>query len=259
MKRLLEYRLIGITLIIISVFSVPLWLNTYDKGTEIEIVFKAQDKQTNPYQEEYEKMLYPTVRITSSSGTGSGVVIDVTKVTTVIPPCGITIVTGCYILTAAHVVDNQSEVKVELYNSTVITASVIITDTAKDLALLKLSNIQHLISNIYSAHLAPKDYTPYLFTPVWTVGCSLGLKPRPSFGHLCALGDSVADNWEVSSPVLPGNSGGPVFDARTYEVIGIAVWVKVYDGQLITTMAGVVPINQIYEFLNHKDTKDTKN
>ncbi|MFH1230526.1 MAG: serine protease [Planctomycetota bacterium] len=215
-----------------------------EKG--IEIVFKAQDKQINPYQEEYEKMLYPTVRITSSSGTGSGVVISYKlKVTSYeLKPETCNLQPETFILTAAHVVDNQSVVNIELYNSTIITGTVIITDTAKDLALLRA-----LCASVAKAKLAPKDYTPYLFTPVWTVGCSLGLKPRPSFGHLCALCDSVADNWEVSSPVLPGNSGGPVYDARTYEVIGIAVWVKTYQGQLVTTMAGVVPINQIYEFL----------
>jgi len=89
----------------------------------------------------------------------------------------------------------------------------------------------------------PKDYKPYIFTPVYTIGCSLGLNPRPSQGIISVIG---TDNWEVTSPILPGNSGGPVYDAKTYQVIGIAVWVKVYDRQLVTTMAGIVPINEIY-------------
>jgi S1-C subfamily serine protease len=118
--------------------------------------------------------------------------------------------------------------------------------------------------------LAPRDYTPFIFTPVWTVGCSLGLKPRPSFGHLCALcpsreagsSDLCGDSkyWEVSAPILPGNSGGPVYDANTHEVIGIAVWVHTYYGQLITTMAGIVPIQTIYEFIDeYERTKEQKN
>ncbi|MFH1231985.1 MAG: serine protease [Planctomycetota bacterium] len=243
--RLVVYGLIGIAIIFAT--ETP---STQRNG--IEIVFKAQDKQINPYQEEYEKLLYPTVRISSPAGTGSGVVISHrdTEVTE----------TDIYVLTAAHVVENESKVQVEFFYQAItkIEATVIITDTAKDLALIRvICGIHDIrVKDIYSATLAPKDYTPYLFTPVWTVGCSLGLKPRPSFGHLCALCDSVADNWEVSSPVLPGNSGGPVYDARTYEVIGIAVWVHTYQGQLITTMAGVVPINEIYEFLtSHQDTK----
>ncbi|MFA5795453.1 MAG: trypsin-like serine protease, partial [Candidatus Brocadiia bacterium] len=57
------------------------------------------------------------------------------------------------------------------------------------------------------------------------------------------------DYWEISAPILPGNSGGPVFDARTYEVVGISVWVHTCKEQLVTTMAGIVPIQKIYDFL----------
>ncbi|MFH1231014.1 MAG: serine protease [Planctomycetota bacterium] len=212
-----------------------------EKG--IEIVFKAQDKQINPYQEEYEKMLYSTVRISSSSGVGSGVVISVERRAISVEQIAI--------LTACHVVDDQSVVNVELYDSTIITGTVVITDTVKDLALLSIeypasTGLNALRPTLYAACLAPKDYTPYIFTPIYTVGCSLGLSPRPSNGIITVVDK---DHWEVSSPVLPGNSGGPVYDKYTYQVIGIAVWVKVYDGQLITTMAGIVPINEIYKFL----------
>ena len=147
--------------------------------------------------------------------------------------------------------EKESTVSVEIFYplTTEIEAIVVITDTNRDLALLRTQ-----CDSVAKASLAPQNYIPYLFSPVWVVGCSLGLKPRPSFGHLSALCDSVA-NWEITAPVLPGNSGGPVYDARTYEVIGIAVWVKVCQGQLVTTMAGIVPINQIYEFLNHRCTQ----
>jgi hypothetical protein len=252
-------RIILLVLISLIIIALPNPAGEPDKETVI-VLAKAS---YTPYQDEYEKMLYPTVRISTPSGVGSGVVIDVTKVTKV---------TGCYIITAAHVVDNQSVVNIELYNSTVITGTVVITDTNRDLALLHTPYPLLLEGNkiksplaerqrspapsgerggvagvCYSAHLAPKDYKAYLFAPVWAVGCSLGLPPRPSYGHLCAF---AVDNWEISAPVLPGNSGGPVYDAHTYEVIGIAVWVKVYQWQLVTTMAGIVPINEIYEFLD---------
>ncbi|MEW6026818.1 MAG: serine protease [Planctomycetota bacterium] len=216
---------------------------------QIEIVKAPNKEPHNPYQEEYEQMLYPVVRIISSSGTGSGVIINVER--------GAKSVERIEILTAAHVVGDENIVNIEFYDSTVITATIVITDTAKDLAFLH--STLHAISapkgrdlasggrsTFYTAHLAPESYTPYLFTPVWAVGCSLGLKSRPSQGIISVI---EADHWEMTAPILPGNSGGPVYDARTYEVIGIAVWVKVYQGQLVTTMAGVVPVNQVYEFL----------
>jgi len=261
------HRLIGYLVIVIILFFATETQRT--QREDVEIVFQPQITQINPYQDEYEKMLYPTVRISTPSGTGSGVIISHRDTEKYI-----------YILSASHVVGNENKVTIELFypKNIKIDADVVITDTTKDLVLLRITNPPQSPfdkggrkGGFYNATLAPKDYTPYLFSPVWAVGCSLGLKPRPSFGHITAINEQLAINnaqfslltaqcpfWEISSPILPGNSGGPVYDARTFEVIGIAVWVKVYQYQLVTTMAGVVPIQTIYEFLNHKDTKNTK-
>jgi len=198
-------------------------------------------ERDNPFRREYEKMLYPTVRITAGFSTGSGVIFhhrDAEDAENTI-----------YILTACHVVRNESTVKVEIYDYLVAEirdASVVMTDTVKDLALLRVL----CVSAVKPARLAPRDYKPYIFTPVWVVGCSLGFPPRPCSGHLSALCVSaVNNNWEISAPILPGNSGGPVYDARTYQVIGIAVWVHTYNNQLITTMGGIVPISEVHKFL----------
>ena len=78
------------------------------------------------------------------------------------------------------------------------------------------------------------------------MGCSLGLAPRPSSGLISAFSGS---RYEISAPILPGNSGGGVFLKATRELIGIVVWVRVYHGQLVTTAAGVVPLQEIYSFL----------
>ena len=225
--------------------------------TEIEIVIvRAPEKNRNPYQTEYEQMLYPTVRINSPSGTGSGVIIATTDAHRY---------TQISIISAAHVVSDLNTVNIELYDSTILTGTVIITDTIKDIVLIKAEINTDSKTKIYTAKLADKDYIPYLFSPVWAVGCSLGLDPRPSSGHITAIN---SNSWEISAPILPGNSGGPVYaksqrssparslrcsddfgDAYEYEVIGIAVWVKVCQGQLVTTMAGIVPIQEIHNFL----------
>ncbi len=231
-SRLTQMALMTLAIILGMGFSAQ--YAGYQEDTLVEIIKASSKEPRNPYQEEYEKLLYPTVRISSPNGVGSGVIISHTQT---------------YILTAAHVVEDQSVVDIELYDASVITGTVVITDTDKDLAIIRVIRVK----DIYSARLAPESYTAYLFTPIYTVGCSLGLLPRPSQGIISVVENDLPagrhGHWEISAPILPGNSGGPVFDARTYEVIGIAVWVKTYQGQLVTTMAGVVPINQIYEFL----------
>jgi len=221
-------------------FAISLWVVAI--GLWMPIV---TPQNTNPYQELYEEVLAPVVKIRANGATGSGVVI----------PCPKRTGTSLYILTAAHVVGDESTVQVYIYNykydSPVVTiesATVVITDTIKDLALLRIPDGQGLpmVATIYSARLAPRDYTPYLFTEVYAVGCSLGFNPRPSEGIVSAVSNT---EWEISAPILPGNSGGGVFLKSTHELIGIAVWVRVYHGQLVTTMAGIVPINQIHNFL----------
>lgn len=239
MKNLVVIIGTGIVLFIACVLVLmPLELG--EVQTTVSII-KPLPADYNPYQRLYDKMLYPTVRINTKDGIGSGVIISATDSTD-------------WILTAAHVVGKESEVRIEIFNQkenlSDLCAFVVMTDTNKDLALLcALCPSREAGSSdsvVKTAKLASKNYKPYIFTEIWTVGCSLGLVPRPSSGHICVIS---GDHWEVSSPILPGNSGGPVYDAKTHEVIGIAVWVKTYYGQLITTMAGVVPIQTIYEFL----------
>jgi len=197
----------------------------------------------NPYQALYEDLLYPSVRITTDDGIGSGVIIshhrgaEDTENT-------------IYILTAGHVVGNEALVKVELFGSTEsLPAFVVSTDTDKDLALLRivLSNNQQLTTKIYPTRLAPKSYIPYIFTPIWVIGCSLGLVPRPTAGEITA---TFGPDWEMNASIWPGNSGGGVFLKDTHELIGIAVWVKICQGQLASTMGGIVPLQTIYEFLD---------
>jgi S1-C subfamily serine protease len=211
----------------------------------------------NPYQKEYDELLSPTVMIETLTGRGSGVIIPHHKDTKDTKGY-------VYILTANHVVKNYTEVTVTIYTPLTplfrgesLSASVVFTDTNKDLALLKIINPPQSPFDkggnrgIFPAKLAPSNYTYYLFTPVYVVGCSLGLNPRPSSGIITAISLGVlgVSAVEVSSPILPGNSGGPVYDARTHELIGIAVWVRLYGDQLVTTMAGIVPISEIYDFL----------
>jgi S1-C subfamily serine protease len=251
MKRLLVLVLVCVTVFFTAEAS-RFWRDKLrPQSEEIEIVINKAPYI--PYQDEYEQMLYPTVRISSSCGTGSGVIFHRRDAKDAENTAVTATANTIYILTAAHVVGDESSVTIEFFYPVItkIDASVIITDTAKDFALLRALGVPASPaggSEVNKATLAPKDYTPYIFTPVYSVGCSLGLPPRPSEGIISVID---TDHWEVSSPILPGNSGGPVYDAHTYEVIGIAVWVKVYNGQLVTTMAGIVPINQIYNFLDN--------
>lgn len=185
----------------------------------------------------YQEVLMPVVKIRTGNSTGSGVIIS-----------------DKHILTAAHVVGDESTVQVIAYSyhqdtkspsclASCLSAFVVITDTTKDLALLRYTSSQRY----KQARLAPVDYQPYLFTEVYAVGCSLGLDPRPSEGIISVVSNT---EWEISAPIIPGNSGGGVFLKSTHELIGIAVWIRTYGCQVIPQMAGIVRLQDIYEFLD---------
>jgi S1-C subfamily serine protease len=149
--------IVGTTLVIVLVMMV-MSLNTLETTNDVSVI-KPVPENYNPYQKLYDEMLAPTVKISSASGTGSGVIIN----TPLTPPrlgrdsTVIALNRGdVIILTAAHVVGNNTSVTVTVYSygsstacsaldksSYSISASVVITDTNKDLALLRLKpNIQ---------------------------------------------------------------------------------------------------------------------
>jgi S1-C subfamily serine protease len=242
------FRLLIIVIVGIALIGLTAWVTKPMELPSDVIIIRPLPVEDNPYQREYDEMLSPTVMIETITGRGSGVIIKSNE-------------SDYYILTASHVVGNYPKVSVTFFSyrrgaefAEELEASVIITDTNKDIALLRVL-CDFAVKDV---KLAPRDYKYYLFAPVYVVGCSLGFNPRPSSGIISAID---FDSVEITAPVLPGNSGGPVYDAGTHELIGIAVWVRLYGDQLITTMAGIVPINLIYEFLDsyRKDAKVSSN
>jgi len=222
---------------------------------------RVDDLTINFYFKETQEMMWPTVRIGTGIGIGTGVVIDgsiVDKFTSEPVNSG---TNELFVLTAAHVVGDESTVTIELFTHPeplLLEGTIIITDTAKDLALIRINGDCFAGARndirVWSAQLAPKDYVLSLFTPVWAVGCSLGMQPRPSYGIISSVSSAPTGGCalvEITAPIVPGNSGGPVYalNGQGYEVIGIAVSVYVYKNQLVTTMARIIPIGEIYNFL----------
>jgi putative serine protease PepD len=152
-----------------------------------------------------------TVTMANGQAEGSGVILDAQG----------------HILTNNHVVSGANgDVEVTLSDGRVFKASVVGTDAATDLAVVKLTD-------------PPKDLAPAVIgksdevtvgQPVMAVGNPLGLSSTVTTGIVSALdrpvstssGSSqvVTNAIQIDAAINPGNSGGPLFDASG-KVIGI--------------------------------------
>lgn len=137
---------------------------------------------------------------------------------------GVLISSDGKILTAAHVVQAADKVWVEFSDEEVITAQVIGSDVAADVALLQLDRMP---SRIAPAPLGDSEKVevgdqifvigaPYGIGQTLTAGRVSGR--RPSNKH---TGNSMAAEFlQTDAAINEGNSGGPVFNMEG-EVVGI--------------------------------------
>ena len=130
-----------------------------------------------------------------------------------------------YVITSYHVVHGAKSIRVRLINGDRIDATVALKDTNNDIAILKLSQSPTSRQNIIvlgdssSVKTGDRVFT-YGFPLVDLLGDA---EPRYSEGFINSLSGISNDPrlFQVSIPIQPGNSGGPVFNEKG-ELIGIA-------------------------------------
>ncbi len=137
-----------------------------------------------------------------------------------------------YVMTAAHViVDDEKnlqknlevEINIDATTRVWVPAKMIAMDVEKDLAILAVE-----MDVTGHAKIAKTDVMS-IGDMIAIVGCPSGTLPSVTFGYLCGKSFEIygrregGDLWQGSAAIYPGNSGGPVFNPNTGEIIGIAV------------------------------------
>ena len=167
-----------------------------------------------------------------SADQGSGVVVD----------------QAGYILTNRHVILDGAEIKVTLSDGRRVPAQVVGTDALTDLALLK----------VQAEGLMPIAWGDSercrVGSPVWAVGSPFGLDRTVTFGILSGKHRKVRastqyqDFMQSDVAVNPGNSGGPLVDARgTLVGINTAIVGDTYQGVSFSIPSSVA--KEVYERL----------
>ncbi len=134
------------------------------------------------------------------------------------------------VVTNYHVVRDSSEI--EVFNHKIgknIKAKLILKDENNDIALLRLQDFQY--DGIYDSNIAYSitgsssvNLGQDTFTLGYPLGDILGSRVKLSSGKIGALFGVSEDPrlFQISNPVQPGNSGGPLFN-NNGELIGIVV------------------------------------
>src|SRR4051812_9139976 len=134
---------------------------------------------------------------------------------------GVIVTSDGYILTNNHVVDGADEIKVDLTDDRTLTAKLVGTDKASDLALLKVTaGDLHPIAIGNSENVKVGDV-------VLAVGNPLGIGQTVTMGIISAKGRSTTvgdggyeDFLQTDAPINHGNSGGALVNTKG-ELVGI--------------------------------------
>ncbi len=150
-----------------------------------------------------------------------------------------------YILTNAHVVKDQEEIKVELFDRTRLDAKVVGIDEKADVAVLKVetgkSKLQVMAfgnsDELRIGQWVLAMGNPYMFRNTVTAGI-VSAKGRNEM-----QGDGYSDYIQTDAAVNPGNSGGPLVNLKG-QVIGInsSIWSRSGGYQGISF---AIPINMV--------------
>ena len=194
-----------------------------------------------------------------------GITTDVTytnyfgmKSSSAVSGSGLIISADGYIVTNYHVIEyavqQNSTATVILYDGSKYPATIVGTEQANDIAVLKIE----------AAGLTPVSFgnsdSIHVGDAVYAVGNPLGeLEFSMSSGHVSALdrvisteeGESI-NMFQIDAAVNPGNSGGPVYNSLG-QVIGVVT--AKYSSSGIEGLGFAIPVNDVQSIANDLITK----
>lgn len=152
------------------------------------------------------------------------------------------------VVTNYHVVMNARNIEVVFPEKNITKiADVILKDKNNDIAILKLHDF--ILSDITPQQIPFTFVTDKnvkvgqeVFTLGFPLGIILGSKSRLSTGRINSLYGPQDDPrlFQISNPLQPGNSGGPLFNSKS-ELVGIVV--SGLNAKFFYEEAGIIPQN----------------
>lgn len=131
-----------------------------------------------------------------------------------------------YIVTNYHVVEDAKSISIQGINGNFTnkySATIVASDKFNDLALLRVNGVTINSANIpYSVKTSTSDVGEDVFVLGYPLTATMGDEVKLTTGVISSKTGFQGDvsQYQISAPVQPGNSGGPLFDGKG-NVIGI--------------------------------------
>jgi S1-C subfamily serine protease len=161
---------------------------------------------------------------------------------------------GTWLLTAAHVIADARAAHVRIGMHPLGLARLTARDTINDVAILYVSPGNLPVAKFgSSSHLEAGMPIGIAGYPVPDAFADEHLAPTPSVysGRIASVRSRML---EIDAPIIPGDSGGPVFDADTGLIIGMSE--ERIDDERAIGLA--TPINRLKPFLHRALPKDAQ-
>ena len=192
------------------------------QAQDLTVELQQEIEQYNESQKSEDSKLKTDIKI-SSSGTG------------------FIITNGGYVITCNHVIKNENDIRI-VFNGNELSAKLVLTDPNNDLALLK-------IEGSFPAIAFSKNRSAKMGEKVFTVGYPnpsiQGINLKYNSGNISSLTGFQDDVrlYQISVPVQPGNSGGPLLDENG-NILGVIV--SQLDAKTAFALTGTLPQNVNY-------------
>lgn len=131
-------------------------------------------------------------------------------------------ITPNVIATSHHVIKGASRIEIVYNNKIQVSASVIGSDEASDLALLKVHGLEEMAGPLPLANPGSVRQGDRVYAVGFPLPQVMGMQAKLSEGLISATAGMRGDlrMYQISTPVQPGNSGGPLLNDRA-EVVGV--------------------------------------
>jgi tetratricopeptide (TPR) repeat protein len=154
------------------------------------------------------------------------------------------------VVTNYHVISRATEIKIKIGSKVLDIEGVLYVDLDNDLALLKIGGTGYPTVRVGDANAL------LVGEKVYVIGSPQGLENTISEGILSGIREAGSKRklLQMTAPISPGSSGGPVFNERG-EVVGIATFLIEANQNLNFAL----PINLVEPGLSKKDLVNPRN